>query len=144
MRYTFAHGRYRGKLTVKLQILEQILKSRAKVFVPGDFKKIASYPQVLKVLKSLVQEGKIIKIGYGVYSRAVINQFTNRPRPQFDPATTARAVFEKLKITRRYTPAVTQYNSGESAQIPVKNFFVLDKKRRFTRKADYIEGTYVK
>jgi hypothetical protein len=136
--------KYRGKLTVKQQILNKISKSRAKVFVPADFKAIASYPQVLKALRSLVQEEKIIKVGYGLYSKVAINQFTKRPRPKFDPATTARAVFEKLKIAWRYSPAVIMYNKGESTQVPVKNFFVLDKKRKFTRKADYLKETYVK
>jgi aryl-alcohol dehydrogenase-like predicted oxidoreductase len=136
--------KYCGKLTVKQQILNKISKSRAKVFVPGDFKIITSYPQTLRALKELVQEGKIIKVGHGLYSKAEINQFTKRPRPKFDPMTTAQAVFEKLNIAWRYSSAVTLYNSGQSTQIPVKNFFILEKKREFTRKADYLEGTYVK
>jgi hypothetical protein len=135
---------YRGKPTIKRQILEQISKSRAKVFVPGDFKDIASYPQIMRALKLLIADEKIIKIGYGVYSKAAINQFTKRPRPLFDPVTTARAMFKKLKIKWNYSPAVIAYNRGETTQIPVKNFFILDKKRRFTRTAGYIKETYVK
>jgi hypothetical protein len=42
----------------------------------GDIKDIADYDQVGRALRELVQEGLLIKIGYGLYARARINRIT--------------------------------------------------------------------
>lgn len=49
----------------------RIGRKRADVFVRADFQGIGSYDQVGRALRQLVLRGRLMKIGFGIYSRAV-------------------------------------------------------------------------
>ena len=43
---------------------------RANVLVRADFQGIGSYDQVGRALRQLVLQGRLMKIGFGIYARA--------------------------------------------------------------------------
>ncbi|MDR1322949.1 MAG: DUF6088 family protein [Candidatus Margulisbacteria bacterium] len=131
---------YNGNLTVEDRILARINRSRAAVFVPKDFQDISSYPQVLRALKQLVKDRKIVRFGYGSYAKAKINPFDNRCYPAQDMVSVVRELFDKLGIDWDYSQAVKDYNLGLSMQMPMKNFFVLN--TRFNRNLKGAEELY--
>jgi len=68
-------------MTATDRIYQKIKRSRRYVFERKDFDSYASYDQVGRVLKQLVDKGILMKIGYGLYTKATINSLTNRPMP---------------------------------------------------------------
>ncbi len=57
-------------------------RSKRYVFTRDDFRDIAGYDQVGRALRTLVNEGKLMKVGYGVYTKARRNIITGKISPQ--------------------------------------------------------------
>ncbi len=59
-------------MTIKAKMQMRIKRSKCYVFMRDDFNDIANYDQIGRVLRNLVQEGELIKVGYGIYTKARI------------------------------------------------------------------------
>ena len=57
--------------TLETQLLKQIDRKRGDVFLRADFDDFGGYDQVGRVLRLLVRRGKLMKVGFGLYSRAI-------------------------------------------------------------------------
>ena len=57
-------------MTIKSRIQTRIKRAKRSVFLRSDFKYIAGYDQIGRVLRNIVSDGELIKIGYGLYVRA--------------------------------------------------------------------------
>ncbi|WEM44790.1 DUF6088 family protein (plasmid) [Photobacterium sp. DA100] len=102
------------------QIHNKIKRSRRYVFERKDFDKYASYGQVGRVLKKLVEKGVLMKIGYGLYTKSTINSLTNKPMPT-NPGGTDAIMREVLKMrgVDFELDAMSQKSlNGQSTQIP--------------------------
>jgi hypothetical protein len=62
----------------------------------NDFNDIANYDQIERTLRNLVQEGELIKVGYGIYTKARKNQMTGKVIPACLEGANA-VIFEALK-----------------------------------------------
>jgi hypothetical protein len=106
-----------------------------KVFLRADFDAIgAGYDQVGRVLKGFVREGKLVRLGYGVYARAQISPLTNQPAPVASVQRLAKEVLTKLKVETGPTRLEREYNEG-STQIPTGQ--VIGVRKRVRRKLGY-------
>ena len=119
--------------SIKNKLLNRVSRSRRGVFLRSDFEKIAGYDQVGRVLRELTKEGKLIRIGYGLYAKARLNRLTNQPMlaAQGGFKQTAEEALERLKVKWEATPAVKAYQMG-STQIPVQAEVMVSD--RFSRK----------
>src|ERR1700722_14030377 len=64
------------------QRLEQrITRKRGDVFLRADFDDLGGYDQVGRALRQLVEKGRLMKIGQGLYARASASPFSNKPVP---------------------------------------------------------------
>ncbi|WP_240043010.1 DUF6088 family protein [Photorhabdus luminescens] len=68
-------------MIIKERIQVRLKRSKRYVFIRDDFKDIAGYDQVGKILRSLVKEGQLLKVGYGVYTKARKNSITGKIMP---------------------------------------------------------------
>jgi hypothetical protein len=102
--------------------------------LPREFEDLGGEDQVLRALRGLVREGYLVRLGYGVYGRAIKSGLSGKPilnNPNgFIGA--AREALTKLGVAWETTEAERAYNEGRSTQIPVKP--VLRVKGRFARK----------
>jgi len=108
-------------MTTKARIQSRLKRSKRYVFTRDDFKDIAGYDQVGRALRALVKEGVLLKVGYGVYTKARRNSITGKLMPA-SPGGSAAVIVEtldRLKVRYRVTDATRAYNSGKSTQIPV-------------------------
>lgn len=122
-------------MTIKSRIKVRVSRSKRSVFLRSDFKDIANYDQVGRVLRQMVTAGELIKIGYGLYVRARLNRITGKPMPD-NPAGADGVLIEAMeRLGRDYEfDALSLSNmSGESTQIPAK-VSIKPKSSRFTRK----------
>src|SRR5690349_7548283 len=128
----------RQRKTLRAKIEARIArKRRDDVFLPREFADLGGGDQVLRVLRSLVREGHLVRLGYGVYGRAVVSQLSGKPvlysSDGFIGA--ARQALTKLGVQWEPTEAEQAYHEGRSTQVPVKP--VVRVKGRFSRKLRY-------
>ena len=109
-------------------------KRRDDVFLPREFRDLGGEDQVLRVLRGLVRDKRLVRLGYGVYGRAVVSRLTGEPllysANGFFGA--ARQALSKLGVAWEPTEAERAYNEGRSTQIPVNP--VVRVRGRFSRR----------
>jgi hypothetical protein len=123
--------------TLQERIGERIARQRADVFLPREFRDLGGEDQVLRALRGLVREGRLVRLGYGVYGRAETSQLSGRPmlaaRGGFIDA--ARQALDKLGVRWEQTEFQKAYNEGRSTQVPVNP--AVRVKGRFARRLSY-------
>ena len=107
-------------MSIKVRIQKRLSRSKRYVFLRTDFKDIAGYDQVGRVLRDLVKGGELLKVGYGVYTKARKNPITDRLMPACPGGSDAviLEVLERLNVDYLLGRSSTKYLSGESTQIP--------------------------
>ncbi len=118
-------------MTINRKVQTRVKRSKASVFLRSDFKDIADYDQVGRALRELVQEGLLIKIGYGLYARARINRITGNVMAD-NPAGPDGVVIEameKLGVEYQLDDLSRMNLSGDSTHIPA-NVMIIPKSTR--------------
>ncbi|CDG97208.1 conserved hypothetical protein [Xenorhabdus bovienii str. puntauvense] len=107
-------------MTTKARIQLRLKRSKRYVFTRDDFKNLAGYDQIGRALRELVKEGQLLKVGYGVYTKARQNAITGKLMPAAPGGSAAVVIeaLERLKVDYRLVGATNAYNSGKSTQIP--------------------------
>jgi hypothetical protein len=120
--------------TLRARIEERIArKAGDTVFLPREFADLSGETQVLRALRGLVREGRLVRLGYGVYARAIVSRLSGEPLLSNPTGLrgAAREALTKLGVPWEPTEAERAYNEGRSTQIPVNP--VLRVKGRFSR-----------
>lgn len=130
------------KLSLKDSVEKRINRSNRNVFLRSDFKKLAGYDQVGRALRELVREGKIVKVGYGLYAKTRTNKITGKPMLAAENGfvQVAEESLKRLKIKSQKTLAEKEYQTGTSTQIPVNATYKPSRDKRsyrFSRKISY-------
>ncbi|MGB3430701.1 DUF6088 family protein [Achromobacter sp.] len=114
--------------------MSRSIKQRASVVVlRSDFAEMASDSQIGRVLARFVDEGRLVRVSKGAFAKARINKYTGKPTPAGTLEMIAAELFRKLRISVEPSALVTEYNSGQSTQIPM-DATVNTGRRRITRK----------
>ena len=120
------------RITLKSKIDAKIGRSNRLVFVRSDFSTLGGYNQVGRALRSLVAEGKLITVGYGLYAKARLNRLTGKPMLVAEGGFTQVAQEALTRLGVKWSPSdsITAYEEG-STQIPINaQVIILD---RFAR-----------
>jgi len=128
----------RQRKTLREKIEARIARNtQDDVFLPREFADLGGEDQVLRVLRALVREGRLVRLGYGVYGRAVRSSLSGEPILYTTNgfAGAARRALNKLGVKWEPTEAERAYNEGRSTQIPVNP--VVRVKGRFARQLRY-------
>jgi len=125
----------RQQKTLRQRIEARIARKRGDdVFLPREFRDLGGDDQVLRVLRCLVREKRLVRLGCGVYGRAVVSRLSGEPilySPNGFPGA-ARQALTKLGVEWEPTDAERAYNDGRSTQVPVNS--VVRVKGRFSRR----------
>lgn len=125
----------RQQKTLRKKIEARIARKRSDdVFLPREFRDLGGEDQVLRVLRDLVREKRLVRLGYGVYGRAVVSRLSGEPI-LYSPngfLGAARQALTKLGVAWEPTEAERAYNEGRSTQVPVNP--VVRVKGRFSRR----------
>jgi len=132
-------GRSMGRrTTLRERIESRIARKRGEdVFLPREFADLGGEDQVLRVLRGLVREGRLVRLGYGVYGRAVVSQLSGESI-LYSPngfSGAARQALDKLGVKWEPTEAERAYNEGRSTQVPVNP--AVRVRGRFSRQLRY-------
>ncbi|MDG2522964.1 DUF6088 family protein [Caulobacter segnis] len=120
--------------SLKQKMASRIAKAHRDVFLPRDFQAFAGEDQVLRALRQLVADGRLFRMGYGVYVRATVSSLSGRPMIDSPNgfAGAARQALTRLKVDWEPSDNERAYNEGRSTQIPVNPTVKI--KGRFSRK----------
>jgi hypothetical protein len=110
------------KKSIVRQVDDKISRSRKRnVFIRQDFSSISDYDQIGRALLSLTRQGKLIRLGYGLYAKTRKNRITGLPmlaaKGGFDQV--AKEALTSLGVKWKPSIAEQNYNTGLTTQIPV-------------------------
>ena len=112
-------------------------RPREDVFLTREFSDLGGEDQVLRALRQLMQDGRLVRLGYGVYGRAFMSSLSGKPvlRSSNGFISAARQALDKLGVEWEPTESERAYNEGRSTQVPANP--VLRVKGRFSRQLRY-------
>ena len=121
--------------TLRERIAGRIARRQGEdVFLPREFADLGGEDQVLRALRGMVRERRLVRLGYGVYGRAVVSRLSGEPilNSANGFLGAARQALTKLGVKWGPTEAERAYNEGRSTQVPVNP--VVRVKGRFSRR----------
>lgn len=124
----------RQQKTLRERIETRIARKRDNVFLTREFIDLAGRSQVLRVLRALVQDKRLVRLGYGVYGRAIVSRISGEPI-LYSPggfASAVRQALDKLGVKWEPTEWEHAYNEGKTTQVPVNPMVRV--KGRFSRR----------
>ncbi len=127
----------RRRLTLRERVEQRIAERRDDVFLPREFRDLGGEDQVLRVLRGLTRDGRLMRLGYGVYGRAERSRLTGQPMlaAQDGFIGAAQQALDKLGVPWEPTEFQRAYNEGRSTQVPVNP--AVRVKGRFVRRLRY-------
>jgi hypothetical protein len=140
-RYLMMRRRNRKTLRDKIEAL--IARRGDDVFLTREFGHLGGEDQIIRALRELVREGRLIKLGYGVYARAEQSSLSGRPvlaaRNGFVGA--SREALTKLGVEWEPTEAERALHGDRFTHVPANS--VVRVKGRFARRLGYGSSTLV-
>lgn len=71
------------KLSIERRVEYKIIRCwKRNVFTRKDFEGLSDYDQIGRALLNLSRQGKLIRLGYGLYAKARPNRITGLPMDQ--------------------------------------------------------------
>jgi hypothetical protein len=112
----------RQRRTLRERIEARIARKQGEdVFLPREFRDLGGEDQVLRVLRGLVHDKRLVRLGYGIYGRAIVSRLSGEAL-LYTPGGllgAARQALTKLGVAWELTEAQRAYNEGRSTQVPV-------------------------
>jgi len=104
--------------TLLARMKTRVRRKRGDVILRSDFQDLGDYDQVGRCLLVLVREGTLIKIGQGIYVRAVVSPIDNCPALPKSLNTLTEEALKRLDIPTAPTSMEGSYNEGRTTQVP--------------------------
>lgn len=121
--------------SIGYQAMRLIDRTPEKVLLRKDFVNLGGYRQISRVLKRLIHEKILVRIGFGVYAKAYQLKYIDEPLIKDGFDVVSRGALDRLNVKWEAGSAEQAYNAGQSQQVPVQNFVRL--KTRLRRKLAY-------
>lgn len=111
---------FEGKFVMNILQRVRLSVSRRKddVFVRDDFSRFGSAAQVSRALRQLLGEGRMVRLGVGIYAKAKKSVLTGQPIPVRPVEMLAPVALKKLGVNTQPSRHVQDYNSGSTTQLP--------------------------
>jgi hypothetical protein len=121
--------------TLETQISKRIDRKRGDVFLRADFSDLGGYDQVGRVLRQFVGQGRLLRIGSGLYTRARPSTLDGVPTPVKGLRALANEALRRLGIPTAPTCLEQAYSAGKTTQVPAGRRVAVAKRVR--RKIGY-------
>src|SRR5258707_15059171 len=106
--------------SLQTKIERRIAESREYVFLTREFTDLSGRRQVLRALRKIVSEGRLVRLGCGVYGLTFTSGPSERPM-LFHPNSflgAARTALTKLGVAREPTQRELAYHGGRTSEVP--------------------------
>jgi hypothetical protein len=120
--------------TLGIRLLKRIDRKRGDVFLRADFDDLGGYDQVGRALRQLVREGRLVKVGQGLYVRARPSLTSGEPVPVGGIDALKEALC-RVGVDTLPSRLEQAHNAGCTTQVPTGR--VVGVNRRVRRKIGY-------
>ena len=123
--------------SLQSKIESRIAQSREYVFLTREFTDLSGRRQVLRALRKIVAEGRLVRLGCGVYGLAFTSGLSDRPM-LFHPhgfIGAARTALTKLGVAWEPTEREIAFREGRSTEVPAIPAVRI--RRRFSRRLSF-------
>jgi hypothetical protein len=121
--------------TLESKIKYRLSRSKNSVFTPQDFFDLSDRDQVGRVLRKLVAQQSLIKIGYGLYAKTKKSNLTGKTIPEKGLPDLAKDALTRLGVRVMPSSFDREYNQGTTTQVPTGR--VIGVTGRVSRKIGY-------
>lgn len=121
--------------TLETRLSKRIDRKRGDVFLRSDFNDLGGYDQVGRALRRLVRQGRLVKIGLGLYARTRPSLIDGAPTPAKGFRRLAVEALNRLGIETEPTRLERAYSAGHTTQVPAGR--VVAVRKRVRRKIGY-------
>ena len=128
-----------SKKPLERRIAARIARRKVNVFLRGDFRDLGGYDQVGRSLRNLTSKGQLVRIGYGIYARAVLAPISGKAIPAKPLPALAVEALVRLDVETAPSTFARAYNAGTTTQVPTGRVIAI--KGRFSRRIGY-DGKY--
>lgn len=118
-----------SKASLEDRIRASIGRSKAEVFLRKDFEKFGDYDQVGRALRSIAKDGRLVRVGYGVYAKAKPSILTGNPIPNASLVKIGLEAMRKLGVNADVGQAAREYRDSKSTQMPMAAVLSVGKAR---------------
>ncbi|MCF8215816.1 MAG: DUF6088 family protein [Chlorobium sp.] len=123
----------KSRLNMKERMIRSITMRRGEIIMRSDFTRMGSQSQISRLLADFVSEGRLVRLGYGIFAKARISSISGKAVPREPLEVLAQEAFRRLMIEAKPGKAQKEYASGQSTQVPVQAVFDTGQ-RRISRK----------
>src|SRR5260370_22458177 len=106
------------KETLENRVAKRIDRERGDVFLRANFSDLGGYDQVGRVLRQFVRQGKLLKIGSGLYTRARPSTLDGTPTPVKGLRALADEALRRLGVQTVPTRLERNYSAAKTVQFP--------------------------
>ena len=117
------------------RLLERIDLLTSKVVLWSDIKELGSPRQLSRALNDLMADGRLVRIGRGIYAKAKSSKYIAEPIIEDGFEQACIETLDRLNVKWELGQALQDYNQGRSQQVPAQ--LELRLKNRFRRKLAY-------
>lgn len=121
------------KTSTKTRMAQSIARSPRDIFLRNELAEFGTPSRVTRGINELIREGKIMRLGYGVYAKTEPSILTGTPIPRKMLESLAFEAFNSLRIPIELGKARADYTGGKTNQIPM-SVAISTGKRRVIRK----------
>ncbi|MCX5949841.1 MAG: DUF6088 family protein [Cyanobacteria bacterium] len=114
---------------VKQRLQRSIAARPGEVVLRRELARFGSPAQISRALKQLVAEGKLVRIGTGVYAKAAPGPISGIPMARQPLGALAAETFDRLGISWQLGAAQRRYNERLTTQVPWRTTFDTGKRR---------------
>lgn len=118
------------KRTLKQKMETRINRRKGDVVLRADFADLGDYDQVGRVLRILVKEEILVKLGQGIYAKAKRSALTGELVPQGGIIQATREALTKLGVKVLPSSLERAYNADSSTQVPTGRLIGTNKRVR--------------
>ncbi len=126
--------------SLEYRITARIARKKCAIFVREDFQDLSDYDQVGRALRKIAKEGRLVRLGYGVYAKTKKSTITGEIVPVAPLPVLAKEALARLGIQTAPSRLEQDYNAGKTTQVPTGRLIAV--KGRINRKIGY-GGAYV-
>ena len=108
-------------ISTRTRIVRSLGISKKKtVFLRSDFETFGTSTRVTRALQELIREGRIIRVGRGIYVKARLSSVTGNPVPVEPLETVAHKALEALGVDVQLGSAQKAYVGGFTLDVPME------------------------
>lgn len=119
-----------AKRTLKQKMETRINRRKGDVVLRADFADLGDYDHVGRVLRILVKEEILVKLGQGIYAKAKRSALTGELVPQGGIIQATREALTKLGVKVLPSSLERAYNADSSTQVPTGRLIGTNKRVR--------------